>query len=65
MTKKEKILVGLLQEASEQMKSKDPKDLIKFIHTINPDFESMSPFSWSEHYGGKRTKNKIKSLYNK
>jgi hypothetical protein len=65
MTKKEKILIGILQEASEQMKLKDPKDLVKFIHTINTDFDSMSPFSWSEHHGGKRTKNKIKSLYNK
>jgi hypothetical protein len=65
MTKKEKIIVGLLQEACAEFKQKDQKDLIKFIYTINRDFESMSPFSWSEHYGGRRFKSKIKSLYSK
>ena len=63
MTKKEKIIIGLLQEACGEFRQKDQKDLIKFIYTINQDFDSMSPFSWSEHYGGKRLKNKIKSLF--
>jgi len=64
MTKKEKIIIGLLQEANSSLHQKDQKDLIKFIYTINPSFDSMSPFSWSEHYGEKRFKNKIKNLYN-
>jgi hypothetical protein len=64
MTKKEKIIIRLLQEARAQFQKKDQKDLIKFIYTVNPDFDSMSPFSWSEHYGEKRFKNKIKNLYN-
>jgi hypothetical protein len=63
MTKKEKILVGLLAEC-EKWKDQDQKELLKFIHTINTSFDEMSPFSWSEHHGGKKTKIKLKKLYN-
>lgn len=63
MTKKEKILVGLLIEC-KKLKDQDQKELLKFIHTINDSFDGMSPFSWSEHYGGKKTKIKLKKLYN-
>jgi hypothetical protein len=63
MTKKEKILIGLLSEC-EKLKNEDQKDLLKFIHTINESFDDMSPFSWSEHHGGKKTKLKLKKLYN-
>jgi len=64
MTKKEKILISLLCE-SEKLKDADSKYLLKFIHTTNEDFDKMSPFSWSEHHGEKKTKLKIKKLYNK
>jgi hypothetical protein len=63
MTKKEKILIGLIGEC-EKMKNQDQKDLLKFIHTINESFDGISPFSWSEHHGGKKTKLKLKKLYN-
>jgi hypothetical protein len=63
MTKKEKILIGLLSECGK-LKNQNQKDLLKFIHTINESFENMSPFSWSEHHGGKKTKLKLKKLYN-
>jgi hypothetical protein len=63
MTKKEKILVGLLAEC-EKWKNQDQKELLKFIHTINKSFDEMSPFSWSEHHGGKKTKIKLKKFYN-
>jgi predicted ATP-grasp superfamily ATP-dependent carboligase len=62
MTKKEKILIGLLSEC-EKLKNQDQKDLLKFIHTINESFDGISPFSWSEHHGGKKTKLKLKKLY--
>ena len=63
MTKKEKILIGLLSEC-EKLKNQDQKNLLKFIHTINESFDGISPFSWSEHHGGKKTKLKLKKLYN-
>ena len=61
MTKKEKILIALLIE-SEKYKNEELKSLLKYIHTINEDFDGMSPFSWSEHHGSKKTKLKIKKL---
>jgi hypothetical protein len=64
MTKKEKILIALFTE-SEKFKNEDHKFLLKYIHTTNEEFDEMSPFSWSEHHGGKKTKLKIKKLYNK
>lgn len=64
MTKKEKILIALLAE-SEKFKNEDAKSLLKYIHTTNEDFDGMSPFSWSEHHGSKKTKLKIKKLDNK
>jgi hypothetical protein len=64
MTKKEKILIALLAE-SEKFKNADAKNLLKYIHTTNEDFDGMSPFSWSEHHGAKKTKLKIKKLSNK
>jgi len=64
MTKKEKILISLFAE-SEKFKNEDPKNILKYIHTTNEEFDWMSPFSWSEHRGAKKTKLKIKKLYNK
>jgi hypothetical protein len=64
MTKKEKILVSYLQETKEYA-NEDVKEIMKFIHTVNNSFEGMSPYSWEEHHGGKKFKQKIKKLYNK
>jgi hypothetical protein len=63
MTKKEKVLVALLQQTSK-FKNDPPKDLLKYIHTVNHDFENISPFAWEEKNGNKKIKNKIKKLYN-
>ena len=38
MTKKEKILIALLEE-SEKFKNADAKSLLKYIHTTNEDFD--------------------------
>jgi hypothetical protein len=62
MTKKEKVLISHFKEQSK-FKDADCKELLKFIHTVNPLFENISPFSWSEHHGDKKTKNKLKKLY--
>jgi hypothetical protein len=64
MTKKEKILIALIAE-SEKFKNEDAKSLLKYIYTTNEEFDNMSPFSWSEHHGSKKTKLKIKKLGNK
>jgi hypothetical protein len=63
MTKKEKIISAEFQ-SFETFKTIDIKDLLKFIHTKNPDFEDMSPFAWSEHNHGKKLKTKLNRLYN-
>jgi homospermidine synthase len=62
MTKKEKVLISYLKQQGE-FKDSESKDLLKFIHTVNPLFENISIFSWSEHHGDKKTKNKLKKLY--
>lgn len=62
MTKKEKILVALFAEF-KSFENYEPKELLKFIHTASPSYDNMSPFSWSEHHGEKRTKIKLKNLY--
>jgi hypothetical protein len=62
MTKKEKILIALFKEL-KSFEHHDLKYLLKFIHTASFSYENMSPFSWSEHYGEKRTKIKLKNLY--
>jgi len=62
MTKKEKILSAEFL-VLEKFKTMDSKDILKFIHTTNPDFDNMSPFAWSEHNHGKKLKVKLKKIY--
>ena len=62
MTKKEKILVALFAEL-KSFENYESKELLKFIHPVSPPYDNMSPFSWSEHHGEKRTKIKLKNLY--
>ena len=64
MTKREKIMASSLAETNLH-KDSSQKEVLKFIHTVNKDFENMSPYAWEEHYGGKKFKVKIKKLYNK
>jgi hypothetical protein len=64
MTKKEKIIASIIQDTNLH-KAKKQKEILKFIYTINKDFDNMSPFAWEEHHGGKKFKIKVKKLYNK
>jgi hypothetical protein len=64
MTRREKTIVSLLLETKE-FKEKKEKELLKFIHTVNGDFDNMSPYAWEDHHGGKKFKLKVKKLYNK
>lgn len=63
MTKKEKIISAEFKSL-DAFKTIDIKDILKFIHTTNPDFDNMSPFAWSEHNHGKKLKTKLNRLYN-
>lgn len=58
MTRKEKKLVALFKEFKEFSDIKD-KDLVKILHTASSQFENMSPFSWQEHYGERKIKQKL------
>jgi hypothetical protein len=62
MTKKEKVLVSYFKQSS-RFNQEDEKNLLKFIHTVNANFDGVSPFSWYEKHSDKKIKNKIKQLY--
>jgi len=64
MTKREKIIVSLLLETENHKETKE-KDLLKFIHTVNEDFDNMSPYAWENHHCDKKFKIRVKKLYNK
>ena len=64
MTRKEKKLVTLFKEFKEFEKSED-KDLLKLIYTTSSHFENMAPFSWQEHYGEKKMKQKLSKTFSK
>lgn len=60
MTKREKILTNILK-SSNIFSGLGDKDIIKYLHTINPNFENLSPFDWEQRYGNKKFKIKIKN----
>lgn len=63
MTKKEKVLASMLRNKGGVFTNYDNKDLLKFIHTVNSDFQNLSIFSWFDKYGSKNTKKKIEKLF--
>ena len=65
MTKKEKVLTSMLREKGLEFANYDSKDLLKFIHTVNSDFQNLSIFSWFDKHGSKKTKKKIEKLFSK
>lgn len=64
MTRKEKKLVTLFREFKEFDNFKE-KDLIKTLHTTSAQFENMSPFSWQEHHGERKMKQKLLKAFTK
>lgn len=64
MTRKEKKLISLLREFKEFESTKD-KDLVKSIYTTSPNFDNLSPFSWQEHHGEKKMKQKLLKTFTK
>ena len=65
MTRKEKVLASMLKLASRDLQEKEDKDILKLIHTTNPNFENLSIFSWLDKYGEKNTNKKIKLNFSK
>jgi hypothetical protein len=64
MTKREKTIVSLLLDTEHHKETKE-KELLKFIHTVNTNFDNVSPHDWEHRHGGKKFKIKVKKLYNK
>jgi hypothetical protein len=60
MTKREKILIGILK-SSKVFSNLADKEIAKYLHTVNPTFENLSPFDWEQRYGNKKLKIKIKN----
>ena len=64
MTKREKILINILK-SSPNFSVLPEKEMLKYLHTVNPVFENLSPFNWEQRNGNKRFKVKIKKYNEK
>lgn len=56
MTRRERIIFS---EILKQWPQTKPDDARKWIHTLHPEFDNLSPFAYNEKFGGKRFKKRL------
>lgn len=59
MSRREKVMVGLITQKWPQIA---PEDILRWIHRRNDFFDDISPASFEDKFGAKRFKKKVAAM---